>query len=125
LWPIAVSRIERVSDSDALAALSALVEQGGDADDVLRSAVALLIDEPRISWASIRFLEEGELILGPSIGTPDEARRVIVPIAFRGDPVGELVVDGDADTDFLAEAVEILSAYVLLGWDTGGEAWEP
>jgi hypothetical protein len=110
---------------DALDALSGLVERGGDADDVLRAAVAELVAAPEISWAGIRFLEEGELVPGPSAGTPDEARRLIAPIAFRGDPVGELVVDGDAEPAFLARAAEILAAYVLLGWDTGGEAWEP
>ena len=109
----------------AIDALTALVEQGGEADDVLRSAVALVAADPKISWASIRFLEAGELVAGPSAGAPDEARRVAVPIAYQGDPVGELVLDGDADPTLLARAAELLSAYVLLGWDTGGEAWEP
>jgi hypothetical protein len=109
----------------AIDALTALVEQGGEADDVLRSAVELLVTEPKISWAGIRFLEEGELVPGPSAGTPDEANRVAVPIAYQGDRVGELVLDGDADPALLARAAELLSAYVLLGWDTGGEAWEP
>jgi len=109
----------------ALEALVAVVERGGDADDVLRAAVAVLTAEPGIGWASIHFLEEGELVAGPFAGTPDEQRRQSVPIAYRGDPVGELVVDGDAEPAFLVRAAEVLSAYVLLGWDTGGEAWEP
>jgi len=109
----------------ALEALAGVVEQGGDADDVLRAAVAVLVAEPAISWAGIRFLEEGELLPGPFAGIPDEERRLTAPISFRGDLVGELAVDGDAEPAFLARAAEILSAYVLLGWDTGGEAWEP
>jgi len=109
----------------AIDALTALVEQGGEADDVLRSAVALLVADPEISWASIRFLEEGQLVAGPSAGAPNESRRVAAPIAYQGDPVGELVLDGDPDPTLLPRAAELLSAYVLLGWDTGGEAWEP
>jgi len=122
---IAASRIDAEMSTHSLDELSSLVEQGGDADDVLRSALAVLVEEPGISWASICFLEEGELVPGPDAGTPDMPRRRTAPIAFRDDPVGELVVDGDADPVFLARAAEILSAYVLLGWDTGGEAWEP
>jgi len=110
---------------DVLGALAALAEQGGDADDVLRSAVDLLVAEPHVSWAGIRFVEEGDLVPGPSAGTPDETRRRRAPIAYRDAPVGELAIDGEVDDAFLGRVADLLSEHVLLGWDTGGEEWVP
>jgi hypothetical protein len=49
----------------------------------------------------------------------------VVPVSYKGDTVGELQVDGDADRALLDAVAERISAYVLLGWDTGGEDWEP
>lgn len=111
--------------SSALAALDAILERGGDADDVLRAALEVLVAEPGIEWAGIFLLEEGELVLGPATGAADETRRLVTPISFHGDPVGQLAVDGAAEAAFLARVADLLSPYVLLGWDTGGEAWEP
>jgi hypothetical protein len=105
--------------------LATILERGGEVDDVLRSAVAHLAEAPGTVWAGIAFLEEGELVLGPASGEPDEARRARMPISYGGDPVGELQVDGDVDRDVLETVAEMISPYVLIGWDTGGEAWEP
>jgi hypothetical protein len=99
--------------------------EGADVDEALRAAVALLAAETSVDWAAIAFLESGQLVLGPQAGAPDEARRTSTPISFRGDRVGELLVDGSADPAFLERVAGALSAAVLLGWDTGGEAWEP
>lgn len=101
-----------------------LLEAGGEPDDVLRATVEALTNEPGVEWAGVAFVEEGEFALGPSTGRPDEARRTRVPISFQGAVVGELRVDGAPDQDLLAEVAELLSAHVLVGWDTGGEAWE-
>ena len=111
--------------SHALEALDGILERGGDADDVLRAAVAVLVAEPEISWAGIRFLDEGVFVLGPATGEPDEQHRITTPISYQGEPVGELVVDGEADGSFLTRFALLVSPYVLLGWDTGGEAWDP
>jgi putative methionine-R-sulfoxide reductase with GAF domain len=32
---------------------------------------------------------------------------------------------GDDDRKFLERVAELLSPYCLVGWDTGGEPWEP
>ena len=48
-----------------------------------------------------------------------------VPITYRGNVVGELAVDGEPDTAVLEGVATRISEHVLLGWDTGGEAWEP
>jgi hypothetical protein len=50
---------------------------------------------------------------------------VRVSIAFQGTPVGELWVDGEAEEAFLERVAVLLSAHVLIGWDTRGETWEP
>ncbi len=109
----------------ALAEIDRIVGLGGDADDVLRAVVAELVREPGVEWAGILFLEDGELELGPQAGEPDESRRVRVPVAYQGVQVGEVAADGDAGTELLERVAALVSAHVLLGWDTGGEAWEP
>lgn len=109
----------------ALRAVDRAVEEGADADDVLRAVVAALAAEPDVAWAGIAFLEDGELALGPCDGSPDETARRATPISYRGDIVGELVVDGTADDAALEELARRIAEYVLLGWDTRGDAWEP
>jgi hypothetical protein len=111
--------------SRALEALDRILNRGGEPDDVLRAVVDVLADGPAIAWVGIAFEEEGELALGPSRGEADEARRTRVPISFRGSRVGELWVDGDAEPAFLERVAVLISAHVLIGWDTRGEGWEP
>jgi putative methionine-R-sulfoxide reductase with GAF domain len=105
--------------------LTGLLEREGEADDALRTMVAALAGLPGVVWAGIAFLEDGQLVLGPSAGEQEETRRTRVPISFGGNPVGELQVDGEADRAVLEKAADLVSPYVLIGWDTGGEAWEP
>ncbi len=109
----------------ALEALDRILNRGDDADDVLRSVVRVLADEPEIAWAGVAFLDEGRLVLGPEAGEPDESRRVRVPVVYQGEPVGELLVDGEADRAFLERVAVLISAHVLIGWDTRGQPWEP
>jgi putative methionine-R-sulfoxide reductase with GAF domain len=109
----------------ALEALARILEGGGEPDDQLRAAVAAVAAEPGIAWAAVAFLDDGELVVGPSAGEPDEARRVRVPVPYRGATIGELWVDGKADPAFLEEVAALLSEHVLVGWDTGGESWVP
>lgn len=106
-------------------AIESILDRGGEPDEVLRAAVRTLAEEPGIAWAGIAFREGGELVLGPEAGEPDEARRTRVAISFQGSPVGELWVDGEADPAFLERVAVLVSAHVLIGWDTRGEAWEP
>jgi len=118
------SELSRLS-TRALEALDRILDRSEDADDLLRDTVDLLAGEPGIDWAAVAFLDQGTLTLGPSAGTPDESRRLHVPISYDGEPVGELWVDGEANASFLARVATLISAHVLVGWDTGGEAWEP
>jgi hypothetical protein len=111
--------------SDALEALDRILNRGGEPDDVLRSAVSILAAEPDIAWAGVAFSEKGELVLGPEAGTPEEARRIRTSIVFHGAEVGQLWVDGEADRSFLERVAVLISAHVLIGWDTRGQRWEP
>ena len=115
------------STSGALEAIDRILNRGGDADDILRRVVAALHEEAGYAWAGIYFLEGGELALGPQAGTPDASRRTSVPVAWQGDRVAELVVDDAPEEDrMLLERVAVLvSGHCLVGWDTGGESWEP
>jgi hypothetical protein len=96
-----------------------------DADDVLRTVVAELA--ARYRWAGISFVENEELVLGPSAGEPDEASRVHVPVTWQGVRVAELAVDGapEGDRMSLERVADSIAGQCLVGWDTGGEDWEP
>jgi putative methionine-R-sulfoxide reductase with GAF domain len=111
--------------SGALDAIETILSRGGDADDVLRAVVATIASEPGVEWAGISFLENDALTLGPQEGTPDALRRTNVPVVYQGTRVGELAVDGQADVTFLEHVALVISAHVLLGWDTDGESWDP
>lgn len=109
----------------SLTALDRILDGGGEVDDVLRNVVELLVADPGIAWAGISFREGAELSLGPQAGSPAVSGRIRTPIVYEGDVVGELAVDGDADTAFLGQVAGTIAPYVLLGWDTGGVSWEP
>lgn len=94
-----------------------------DADDVLRSVVARLV-AGGYTWAGIFFVEDGELVLGPKAGTPDETARTHVPVVWKAERVAELAADGEG-TERLDEVAATLGEYCLVGWDTAGEPWEP
>ncbi len=58
--------------------------------------------------------------------------EIVVPISYEGLVVAEIDIDsdrpaafGDDDRKFLERVAELLSPYCLVGWDTGGEPWEP
>ena len=102
-----------------------VLAEGGEADEVLRAVVEALAAEPELEWCAIAFLDAGELVVGPRAGEPDEARRLRVPVLYEGSAVGELWADGYANRDALERLAERLAEYVLVGWDTDGEGWDP
>ena len=106
-------------------AIEQILRETDEADDVLRRAMSTLVSDPEIVWAGVSFLDDGTLTLGPEAGVPDDARRVRVAITFQDAPVGELWADGSPDRAVLEQIALLIAPQVLIGWDTGGEAWEP
>jgi hypothetical protein len=94
-----------------------------DADELLRQAVAELAARDECVWAGIYFVEEERLVLGPEAGSPEPARRTIVPVLWRGTRVAELAADGAVDLAELETAAAGMADLCLVGWDTGGETW--
>jgi hypothetical protein len=97
-----------------------------DVDDVLRAAVAEL--GKTYAWAGIAFVEDDELMLGPTTG-PAPQQSFAVPILYDGARVAELRIAPPEVTPgqraSLEREAERLSPYCLVGWDTGGEEWSP
>jgi hypothetical protein len=96
-----------------------------DADDVLRQTVAALASGGGCTWAGIYFVEDGELVLGPEAGSADASRRVSVPVTWKGERIAELAADGEVDQARLEQIAAEIADLCLVGWDTGGETWEP
>jgi hypothetical protein len=108
----------------ALAALDRILNRGGDADDVLRAVLGVL--HGLYPYAGITFVELGDRVPGPSLGTRPDAWETW-PISFQGITVAELETAGSTaeDRGFLERVAIVISPYCLVGWDTGGQAWEP
>jgi hypothetical protein len=109
----------------ALEALDRVLNRGGDADDVLRDVVRVLFE--LYAFVGIDFIEQGAVVSGPSLGErPDDA--TVLPVAFEAANVANLVVawpHPEEDRAFLERVALLISPYCLVGWDTGGERWEP
>jgi len=110
-----------------LDAIDGLLEQGGDADDVLRDVVLALHEQAGYAWAGIFFAENDRLVLGPEAGEQAPEVRTSISVSYRGSRVAELAVDGAAPDDhaFLERVATLVSELCLVGWDTGGEDWSP
>jgi hypothetical protein len=115
------------SDSAALEAIERILDRGGDADEILRQVVAALHQRAGYAWAGIYFVEAGALVLGPAAGEPQPERRTSVSVAWHGERVAELAVDGAPaeDRPCLERIAVLVSGHCLVGWDTGGEPWRP
>jgi hypothetical protein len=50
-----------------------------------------------------------------------------VPVTWQSAPVAELAIDDAPEEDrmFLERVAVLVSGHCLVGWDTGGESWEP
>jgi hypothetical protein len=109
--------------SGVLEAVDRILNRGGDADDVLRQVVAAI--HRLYPYVAIAFVESGELVVGPEAGDAKPDIEAF-PISFQGAPVAELRVAGaPLDRVLLERVATIVSPYCLVGWDTGGEQWEP
>jgi hypothetical protein len=100
-----------------------IVERGGEADDVLREVVDAL--RAVAGWVGIAFVEGGRLELGPAAGGERPDAFQSHPVEWQGRRVAELQAGEDAGPEPLARAASLIAPYCLVGWDTGGERWEP
>jgi len=103
--------------------IDAILERGGDPDDILRAVVEALV-EGGCAWAGILFAEGSELMLGPEAGQPTPEERTEVPVLFQGTSVAALAADGCGDRASLEQIAVLIAPYCLVGWDTGGVPWE-
>ena len=110
-------------NAGALEAVEAIVEGGGEADDILRSVVEAIV-EGGCAWAGILFREAGELTLGPEAGRAAPEARTRKPVLFQGTIVAELAADGCGDPLELARVAALIAPHCLVGWDTGGVPWD-
>ena len=116
------------STNGALETIDRILTDRCDADHVLRAVVATLHEQAGYPWAGIFFVEDVELVLGPQAGEPsDDPHRTTVPVTFQGERIAELAVDDapEEDRTFLERVAVLVSGHCLVGWDTGGESWEP
>jgi putative methionine-R-sulfoxide reductase with GAF domain len=111
--------------STAIAEIEAILAETEEADDALRRVTAALVEHHGATWAAIAFREDERLTVGPEAGAPRDSTQTCVEIAFNGDLVGELQVEGSLDRAFLELVADRLGPYALIGWDTGGQDWIP
>jgi hypothetical protein len=119
MMPSADARLEAIED---------IVRRGGDADDVLRDVVAALHTDAGYAWAGIYFVEDGALALGPHAGAADPPEApTTTPVTWQGERIAELAIDDapEEDRKFLERVAVLVADHCLVGWDTGGESWEP
>jgi putative methionine-R-sulfoxide reductase with GAF domain len=109
-----------------LAAIEQIVHRGGDADEILRDVVTTLHADGGYPWVGIFFVENTTLVLGPSAGTAG-SERTAVPVTWQGERIAELAIDDapEEDRKFLERVAVLVADHCLVGWDTGGESWEP
>jgi len=111
-----------------LDAIEQIVRRGGDADEVLRDVVAALHTDAGYPWAGIYFVEGDSLVLGPHAGAADApAAPPSIPVVWQGERIAEVAI-GDApeeDRKFFERVAVLVADHCLVGWDTGGESWEP
>jgi hypothetical protein len=109
----------------------AIVDGGEEADEILRASLAVVHEAAGAPWSAIAFVEQREMAVGPLLGrspggTPEPA--LVVPIVYRGDTVAGLWFGSETPRRLAAELSRVaamLAPYCLVGWDTGGEGWEP
>jgi GAF domain-containing protein len=111
--------------------VQAIVDGGEEADEILRASLSAVHAASGAPWSAIAFVEEREMIVGPLAGSapPGVAEPALsVPIVYRGETVAALWFGSETprelDSD-LARVAALLAPYCLVGWDTGGEHWDP
>jgi hypothetical protein len=114
------------ADAAVVDAVQAIVDRSDEADQILLATIALLAERYE-GGVGLRFVEEGVFSDGPWAGARGDVTGE-VPIRYDDELVGEFATGFALDDDARAtlEAVAaIIGDYCLVGWDIGGEDWEP
>jgi len=113
------------------AQVQAIVDGGEEADEILRASLAAVHEATRAPWSAIAFVEEREMSVGPLLGAAPGGMPVpalTVPIVYRGETVAGLWFGSETPRELdadLSRVAAMLAPYCLVGWDTGGEHWDP
>lgn len=122
--------------AEALAGIERLEAEEPEADEILRGALAALVGPAGFRGAAIWFVEGDDLQLGPAAGEPVVLVDAAAPTAAGGALAVEVPFDGrrvavlavaPAEADerpFLERVAALLAGACLVGWDTGGVAWD-
>ena len=111
--------------------IQAIVDGGEEADEILRASLTVVHEAAGAPWSAIAFVEEREMAVGPLLGVAPDGTPVpalTVPIVYRGDTVAGLWFGSETPRELdadLSRVAAMLAPYCLVGWDTGGESWEP
>ena len=111
--------------------VQAIVDGGEEADQILRAALTAVHAAAGAPWSAIAFVEERVMAVGPLLGSAPDGTPVpsmIFPIVYRGDTVAGLWFGSETPRELdadLSRVAAMLAPYCLVGWDTGGEGWEP
>ena len=112
--------------SGAIEAVERIINREGEADAILRQTVGVLAERLRLPVA-VRFHDEERWVVGPSAGGYVH-RADGEEVRYRGEVVADLAAGAalppDARSAFSRIAL-LISPYCLVGWDIGGEDWEP
>lgn len=114
------------ADAAALEAVERVLAEAEEADELLRAVVAALA-EHYDAFCGIRFVEEGAWIDGPRARQP-RGELTDIPVRYDDDVIAELIVGApldDAGRRTWERIADLLAPFCLVGWDTGGESWEP
>jgi hypothetical protein len=111
--------------------VQAIVDGGEEADEILRASLAAMHEAGGAPWSAIAFVEEREMAVGPLLGKAPEGMpepALVVPIVYRGETVAGLWFGAETPRELdadLSRVAALLAPYCLVGWDTGGEHWDP
>lgn len=112
--------------SGAIEAVERIINREEEADEILRQTVRALAERLAVAVA-VRFHDDDRWVVGPSSG--GFADRVDgEEVRYRGEVVADLASGTELDADGRAAFVRVallISPYCLVGWDIGGEDWEP
>lgn len=109
-----------------VAAIEEILERSEEADQILLGTIAAL-SEHYEAGVGLRFVEEGAFSDGPWAGSSGVVASELA-VHYDGELVAMLVTTATLDSDAHStwETVSaLISAFCLVGWDIGGEDWEP